>query len=134
VSAKPKPSYRDLSRSDKKPRELKASTAASSASRQSDRADPDDPDNPDIEAARAQSKPKPPRFIFRNEVLNRIGVSYTALWFWIRDGRFPAPRELGDGHQRARLAWLESEVDEWMLSRPKRLPKGAKAREKCDAP
>jgi prophage regulatory protein len=88
-----------------------------------------DADDPDIDEARERSKPKPARFIFRAEVLNRVGVSYTALWFWIRDGRFPAPRELGGGHQRAKLAWLESEVDEWMESRPKRLPKGSKPRE-----
>jgi predicted DNA-binding transcriptional regulator AlpA len=124
----PSQSYCDLASADKK-HGLKSSAAAIAP--EADRADgddPDDPDHPDIDNAREQAKPKPARFIHRAEVLNRVGVSYTALWFWIRDGRFPAPRELGGSHQRSKLAWLESEVDEWMASRPKRLPKGSKAR------
>lgn len=67
--------------------------------------------------------PKPQRFIYRNEVLGRVGVSYVALWSWVRDGKFPAPVELQGSHQRSRLAWLESEVDAWMASRTRRRPK-----------
>jgi prophage regulatory protein len=53
------------------------------------------------------------RVLRRKEVLERLGVSNTSLWLWVRTGRFPAPIELGD---RSR-AWLEHEVDAWLLSR-----------------
>jgi prophage regulatory protein len=117
----------------RKRRKLEASTALKAPpSQHGDRGGSDD--DGDSDAARAQylasiSKPKPPRFIYRNELLARVGVTYTSIWLWVRDGKFPAPRELGGGHQRGRLAWLESEIDEWMNSRPKRLPKGHKSRE-----
>ena len=33
----------------------------------------------------------PPRFLTRKEVLALIGVSYSTLWEWIRNGEFPLP-------------------------------------------
>jgi predicted DNA-binding transcriptional regulator AlpA len=119
----PKQSYRDLASADEKGRRnLKASAATiAPPARQADRADSDDLSDPEL-------KPKPARFVHRAEVLNRVGISYTALWLWVRDGKFPAPYELGGGHQRARLAWLESDVDKWFAERTKRFPKGSKAR------
>lgn len=55
------------------------------------------------------------RFIFKAEVLERIGVTYPCLWQWMRDGEFPMAREVG-----GQCAWLESEIDAWMSSRPVR--------------
>jgi prophage regulatory protein len=56
------------------------------------------------------------RFIFKPEVLERVGgVAYPTLWRWMRDGKFPAAVEVG-----GRIAWLESDIDAWMLSRPRR--------------
>jgi prophage regulatory protein len=67
-------------------------------------------------AANYVGQPPPSkRFIFKGDVLERIGVSYPCLWRWMRDGNFPVAVEVG-----GRIAWLESDVDAWMLSRPLR--------------
>ena len=65
----------------------------------------------------------PIKLITRGEVLERLGVSYPALWGWIRDGKFPAGRSIGFG-KRSHVAWVESEVEEWIANRPLQLPKG----------
>ena len=62
------------------------------------------------------------RFVFRREVCTRIGVSYVTLWTWMREGKFPRSREVGG----QKIAWLESEIDDWMNSRPVRKFKGEK--------
>ena len=66
--------------------------------------------------------PQPPRFVFKPEVLDRVGVSYVTIWQWMRTGTFPASREVG-----GKVAWLESEIDEWMVTRPLRKYKNAEA-------
>ena len=65
------------------------------------------------------------RLLTKGEVLELIGVSYPALWAWIRDGKFPPGRSVGYG-KRGHVAWVESEVQAWIASRPVRLPKGTK--------
>ncbi|MBV9824141.1 MAG: AlpA family phage regulatory protein [Alphaproteobacteria bacterium] len=45
-----------------------------------------------------------------------VGKSRVQLWRDIRDGRFPAPIELGPNS----VAWLRSEVDAFLSSRPRR--------------
>jgi predicted DNA-binding transcriptional regulator AlpA len=47
----------------------------------------------------------------------------------VRNGCFPAPRSLGMIGKRGRIGWVQSEVDDWILSRPKRFPKGSKITE-----
>lgn len=49
------------------------------------------------------------------EVLALIGVSYTTLWRWQAQGRFPHRRRLGPN----RVGFLRSEVEEWSRSRPR---------------
>jgi predicted DNA-binding transcriptional regulator AlpA len=44
----------------------------------------------------------------------------------VKLGHFPAPRELGTGKRRGRIGWIASEVEDWIQSRPKRIPKGFK--------
>jgi predicted DNA-binding transcriptional regulator AlpA len=56
---------------------------------------------------------QPSRLVFKPEVLDRVGVTYPAIWQWMREGKFPASREVG-----GKVAWLESEIDEWIASRP----------------
>ena len=56
------------------------------------------------------------RFLSRAEVLDVVGVTYPALWQWMREGKFPLARELGE----RRVGWLASEVRKWMESRPVR--------------
>jgi predicted DNA-binding transcriptional regulator AlpA len=58
---------------------------------------------------------KPARLISQMEVCDRAGKTYPTIWQWIRDGRFPAGREVG-----GRTMWLESEVDDWMNGLPVR--------------
>jgi predicted DNA-binding transcriptional regulator AlpA len=62
----------------------------------------------------------PVRFLGRKEVENKVGVSYPTIWDWMRKGRFPRSRKIGD----QKVSWLESEVDDWMISRPKVRLKG----------
>jgi predicted DNA-binding transcriptional regulator AlpA len=90
----------------------------------------------------SKSKPKPKlstvatapssepvsRLLTRLEVLALLNVTYPTLWGWVRDGHFPPPRELGWG-KKGRIGWVQSEVQAWIASLPKRLPKGTKISE-----
>jgi predicted DNA-binding transcriptional regulator AlpA len=61
------------------------------------------------------------KLIYKRELLALIGVSYGSVYNWMRQGRFPLARELGPpGGRTSRIAWLESEITEWLGSRPKR--------------
>lgn len=66
-----------------------------------------------------QAANKPERLISKSEVLARVGASYPSIWEWMRQGRFPRSRELG-----GRVAWLESEINDWIVNRPIRRLKG----------
>ena len=70
---------------------------------------------------------KPIRLLTKGEVLELIGVTYPCLWTWIKNGKFPAGRSIGNG-KKGHVAWIESEVNDWILSRPRRLPKGSKVK------
>jgi predicted DNA-binding transcriptional regulator AlpA len=66
-----------------------------------------------------------PKFISRKQVCALVGVTYPSLWGWIKAGHFPPGRKLGIGTgNRNKIVWLESEVLEWMTTRPLQLPKG----------
>jgi predicted DNA-binding transcriptional regulator AlpA len=73
----------------------------------------DDPDPDGSSAVRLISKP---------ELLERLGVSYPTVWYWMREGRFPRSRELG-----GKACWIESEVAEWIAALPKTRLKGDEA-------
>lgn len=55
------------------------------------------------------------RFLSRKDLCDKVGVTFPYLWRLIREGKFPAGREVG-----SRTFWLESEVDAWMSARPVR--------------
>ena len=55
-----------------------------------------------------------PTLIRRPEVTRRTGLSRTTIYRLVQAGEFPAPRQLG---ARA-VAWIDSEVDGWIDSRP----------------
>ena len=61
------------------------------------------------------------RLIFRNELIDIVGVSYVTVWSWMRAGTFPRGRDIG-----GRTAWIESEIAAWIASRPIRRLKGDK--------
>jgi predicted DNA-binding transcriptional regulator AlpA len=76
-----------------------------------------------VTAARAQTEQQGQlRLLSKPEVIDRVGVTYPTIWQWMREGKFPRSRELG-----GRSAWLESEVDAWIINRPTRRLKGDKA-------
>lgn len=54
------------------------------------------------------------RFLSLPEVQHIAGnKSRVTIWRWVRDGIFPKPRQIGPNS----IAWLESELDEWVESR-----------------
>jgi prophage regulatory protein len=57
----------------------------------------------------------PDRYISKAEAAERVGLSTVTLWRMEDQGEFPARRQIS----RGRVAYLESEVDEWMASRGK---------------
>ena len=60
------------------------------------------------------------RLIFKPELRRRVGLSYTSIWNLMRQGRFPRSVTVGDG----RVAWRESEVNEWLDNLPRQRLKG----------
>ena len=52
----------------------------------------------------------PMRLLRLREVMARTGLSWTTIYDWRKEGRFPQPILLGT---RTRV-WIESELDEWM--------------------
>ena len=61
------------------------------------------------------------RFFSKAEVLGLLGVSYTTIFTWMREGQFPLSIELGpSGGRSTKIAWLADEVYAWIASRPRR--------------
>ena len=54
------------------------------------------------------------RILRAREVMHKTGLSQTTIWRRERDGIFPRRRSLGN-HA---IGWLESEVDDWLQTRP----------------
>ena len=55
----------------------------------------------------------PARFIDKKELLRRVPYSYQTIWHMMNRGEFPRSRNIG-----GKAVWLESEVEEWIISRP----------------
>jgi predicted DNA-binding transcriptional regulator AlpA len=68
----------------------------------------------------------PLRLLTRTEVLELLHVSNASLWGWIQRGLFPPGIALAPG-ARGRIVWIAGEVEEWVRSRPRRMPKSSKA-------
>ena len=60
---------------------------------------------------------KPERLVRASYIYERLGIHYTTLWRWIKDGKFPPPIQLG----RFR-AWPKEDVDRWEASQRRRVP------------
>jgi predicted DNA-binding transcriptional regulator AlpA len=54
------------------------------------------------------------RFISKAEVMDRVGLSFVQIWEMMREGKFPAARDLGCN----RPGWIEAEIDSWIKNRP----------------
>jgi predicted DNA-binding transcriptional regulator AlpA len=57
-----------------------------------------------------------PRLLNKKQVLALVPVTFTTLWSWIRQGKFPAARTVG-----SKPMWIEAEVVEWITTRPTRI-------------
>ena len=55
------------------------------------------------------------RILKTNEVVKIIGLSKVTIWRMERSGTFPKRINLSD----RRVGWIESEILEWLESRPK---------------
>lgn len=53
------------------------------------------------------------RFIRLREVLHRTGLGRSTVYRWMDEGRFPKSVHIGGRS----VAWIEHEIDEWLISR-----------------
>jgi predicted DNA-binding transcriptional regulator AlpA len=53
------------------------------------------------------------KLLTRQQVLERIPVSFPTIWSWMREGKFPPARHMG-----VKTFWLESEVAAWIRGLP----------------
>lgn len=60
----------------------------------------------------------------------RVKKSRVQLWRDIRDGKFPAPIELGPNS----IGWPCAEIDQWQASRPRRTYRSDPAASVASAP
>jgi predicted DNA-binding transcriptional regulator AlpA len=67
------------------------------------------------------------RLIFKSELLRLIGVSYGSIFSWMRAGKFPLAIEVGPGGRSCKIAWIRTEVEEWLATRPRRRMKVLKS-------
>jgi len=59
------------------------------------------------------------RLLSKAEVLAAVNVTYPALWKWMRDGKFPRSRLVGN-----KSMWLSTEVAAWLSNLPPTRSKG----------
>lgn len=55
------------------------------------------------------------RVLRLKEVQHRTGLGRSTIYRWMDEGKFPKPVRLG----ARSVAWIEHEVDEWLMSRSK---------------
>ena len=55
------------------------------------------------------------RILKIHDVVRVIGASRSSVYRWEKSGNFPARRRLS----KFRVGWLESEIIEWVTTRPK---------------
>jgi predicted DNA-binding transcriptional regulator AlpA len=76
-------------------------------------------------ASQKLKTPSDVRFLSKLEILDRTGLTFPTIWQMQQDDQFPRGREVGK-----RTMWIESEVNRWMNSRPRRLYKADKKADK----
>ena len=68
------------------------------------------------------------RLLYKGEVLDICGISYPNIWSQMRAGTFPRSVKVGEG-KFGRVAWRESEIEEWVKARPRTILKGDKQKQ-----
>ena len=53
------------------------------------------------------------RILRRREVLDRVGISQSTMYDWMKRGEFPRAVALGS----KLVGWRESDIDHWIASR-----------------
>jgi prophage regulatory protein len=66
----------------------------------------------------------PQRLLSKFEMLDRVALSYPQIWRLMRRNEFP--RSVVVGSDRS-VAWVESEIDDWIANLPRRKLKGEKS-------
>jgi prophage regulatory protein len=65
--------------------------------------------------AHSEAVAEPPLvFLSKAQVLKKVPVTGPTLWAWVRQGRFPKPRDISPN----KTVWIEAEVDDWIRSQP----------------
>jgi prophage regulatory protein len=59
----------------------------------------------------------------KSEVQKMVGLSGPTIWRMERKGEFPARRQISAN----RVAWLDTEIEEWLRSRPTVRPQDREA-------
>jgi prophage regulatory protein len=59
------------------------------------------------------------RLVYKPELLDRVGLSYSTVWNKMREGTFPRSRVVG-----GKSAWIEHEIEDWLRDLPIRRLKG----------
>ena len=63
---------------------------------------------------------RPRRLMFRPELRQVVGSSYTTIWKMMRQGKFPRSVVVGKG----RVGWFDDEVEEYLENLPRQRLKG----------
>jgi len=53
------------------------------------------------------------QFLRLNHLKERLGVSGSSIWSWVKAGTFPKPIKLSDNC----TAWVEDDIEAWAQSR-----------------
>ena len=69
------------------------------------------------------SEPANLRLLRIGDVCDKVGLGKTTMYAMVAKGTFPAPRQIG---QQA-VAWIEGEVDAWILGLPRAAAGAAQA-------
>jgi prophage regulatory protein len=56
------------------------------------------------------------RLLAMNEVIRRVNLSRSTIYRKMKLGTFPAPLDLSEN----RIAWPESDIDAWLMTRKRR--------------
>jgi predicted DNA-binding transcriptional regulator AlpA len=64
--------------------------------------------------AAAKKASKPAVLLTRKQILERVPLSYPAIWKRMVEGTFPRSHDMGNG----KPGWFEHELDAWMASLP----------------
>jgi predicted DNA-binding transcriptional regulator AlpA len=72
-----------------------------------------------VAALQATCEPLGYRLMSKPEVCAVAGISYPALWVWMREGKFPRARIVF-----GRSMWLSTEIEKWIANLPVRRLKG----------